>query len=119
MARHWPDGTWGVRAQNGKPLKRNPTALDLAIGDGRYGYPTWRDREGVKQVEAFDGQALLKSSRRTAARHKKPGSKLVSSTEARGRNGLADFERVVPSLLEEVRRVASRPRFRARKGQKP
>lgn len=92
----------------------------MNVGDGRYGYPTRPGAEGVTQTEAvIDGKPLIKSSRKSAVGHRKRGNRLASRAASRRHDGLADFERVVPMLIEEVRRVAGAPRFRARKGQSP
>lgn len=121
MARQSSDGTWGVRVQGvHKSRKLKPSKLDLAVGDGRYGYRTRPAGEGVTRTESVvDGQAFDKSARQSVARHKKPGCRLVSSAQTRPVDGLVDLERATPGILEEVRRVAGKYRFRARKGQKP
>lgn len=120
MAHRFPDGSWGdrVRGVYKKP-KECPSSLDRCAGDGRYGYRTRPRNHGVVEVIAWDGQPLIRSTRKSAVGKRKAGCRLASSTECLGRDLVELRERIVETQRRIDLERDCRPRFRARKGQKP
>ncbi|GMU20603.1 MAG: hypothetical protein AMXMBFR13_07000 [Phycisphaerae bacterium] len=120
MARRFPDGSWGVRVQGVfKRRKSKPSVLDRQVGDGRYGYRTRSPSEGVTKATGWDGAPLYRSRRKSAVGKRRPGCRLVSSGECRGVDQLIVAERAREVEIRVADERARRPRFRARKGQRP
>lgn len=120
MAHRFPDGSWGVRVQGVyRRSKECPSSLDRCAGDGRYGYRTRPRNHGVVEVVAWDGQPLIRSTRKSAVGKRKAGCRLASSAECLGRD-LAELREslAVTKIRRDLERDC-RPRFRARKGQQP
>ncbi len=119
MPKQFSDGSWGVRVREGKSLKKYPTETDVVVGDGRFGYRSRPQREGVVLVDGVDGQPLLRSARSTAARKRKKPCRLVSRVNSIGINPLEMGEKRLAEFECQRKRKPWTYRFRARKGQKP
>lgn len=105
-------GEWCVRVDKAhRRAPRRGDSVAKVAGNGQYGFATRPDKDYVREVRQ-DGEVRYIKDRRTAAKPRKNGCRLVSSSAARGRDELAEY-------LEIKAKNTGKPRWRARKGQKP
>jgi hypothetical protein len=119
MPKQFADGSWGVRVNEYRPQKKNPTSLDKSVGDRHFGYRVRPQRDGVVLVDGADGSPIFKSARKTACRKRKMPSRLCSRVDSAVVDEAVKKEQEMEVLVGKQIRRDMFPRFRARKGQKP
>lgn len=119
MPKRFVDGSWGVRVNEYRPQKKNPTETDKLVGDRRFGYRVRPQRDGVVLVDGADGSPIFKSARKTACRKRKMPCRLCSRIDSAIVDHAIEKERQTEVLVGKQVRRDMLPRFRARKGQKP
>lgn len=110
IRKQYPDGAWTVKVP-GKRLKSVQSDLDKLAGDGRFGFQSRPESEGVASVESVaDGKTLFRSARKSICHPRKSTRRLITKAEVIASNRPAEWAspRAVRRMEKKLRRKAAR-----------